>query len=197
MGKFKDITGRRFGRLTALYKLHNTKGRTKWLCICECGNLAEVIVNSLMRGLTKSCGCLNRERVVKHGKSNTKIYNAWRHITQRCYNKNCKSFKHYGKRGITMCDEWLHDFMAFYNWSMANGYDNSLTIDRIDVNGNYEPNNCRLVDMKQQERNKRNNRKFTYNGETHCITERCEILGINYRTFKSRFYKYGWTIEKH
>lgn len=196
MGKFKDITGQRFGRLTVLYQLHNTKGRTKWLCICECGNLVEVITNSLRQGLTKSCGCLNREIVTKHGKSNTKMYNAWRHITQRCYNENCKAYKHYGARGITMCDEWKDSFQAFYDWSMANGYADNLTIDRIDNNKGYEPSNCRWITMKQQERNKRNNRQFTYNGETHCITEWCEMLGINYGTFKSRFYKYGWPIEK-
>lgn len=113
----------------------------------------------------------------------------------RCYNKNGKDYKNYGGRGIAVCSDWLDNFMSFYNWSMANGYDNNLTIDRIDNDKGYEPNNCRWVDMKQQSRNTRQNRNITINGETRCLADWCEILGLNYDKIYNRLYK-GWSIEK-
>lgn len=114
-------------------------------------------------------------------------------MKDRCYNRRCSNYKNYGGRGIKMCDEWLNDFMSFYNWAMSHGYIEGLTIDRIDVNGNYEPNNCRWVDMKQQQRNRTDNRYFIINGETHCLSEWCEILGLKYRTVYSRLQR-GWMI---
>jgi hypothetical protein len=97
--------------------------------------------------------------------------------------------------GIKVCDEWLHDFMEFYNWSMSHGYNTNLTIDRVDVNGNYEPSNCRWISNKQQQRNKHNNRNITINGETHCLSEWCEILGLNINTVNTRFRR-NWNIER-
>ena len=199
MRKFKDITGKRFGRLTALYRLHNTKGRTKWLCVCECGNLVEVALRELIDNKTKSCGCLHkqiaREQHMTHGKRRTRLYSIYVSMKNRCYYKNNKSYKYYGGRGIAVCSEWKDNFQAFYDWAMANGYDDTLTIDRIDVNGNYEPNNCRWATQIQQQRNRTNNKHFTYNGETHCLSEWCEILGLKYHTVQARL-KYGWTIER-
>ena len=116
-------------------------------------------------------------------------------MKQRCYNPNKPQYKDWGGRGITICDEWLNDFMAFYDWAMSNGYQDNLTIDRIDNNKGYEPSNCRWVDHKIQNRNKRNNRNYTINGETHCLTEWCEILGLNRGTVKNRL-RYGWSIEQ-
>ena len=164
-GGFKDITGQKFGRLTALHRLHNTKGRmSKWLCVCECGNFVEVRLNSLTSGLTKSCGCLKKDNhYVKHSKKNTRLYRTWKSMKSRCYNNHVDRYPNYGGRGIKVCDEWLNDFMSFYNWAMANGYDDKLTIDRINVDGNYEPNNCRWVDMKQQLRNTQRNAYYTIN----------------------------------
>lgn len=133
---------------------------------------------------------------VKHGKCGTSIYRRYNHMKDRCYNKNNKDYKDYGGRGITICKEWLDDFMTFYDWSTSNGYNDTLTIDRIDVNGNYEPNNCRWVDMKQQSRNRRSNRLFTINGETRCLMEWCEILGLKYKTVATRIYTNKWTVEK-
>lgn len=194
MPKRLNITGQRFGRLTALYRLNNYRTHhSYWLCVCDCGNIAEVYLGSLKKGLTTSCGCL----VKKHGKSYEPLYRKWLGIKTRCYNKSDKEhYKDYGGRGITLCNEWKNNFMAFYDWSIANGYDDNLTIDRIDVNGNYEPTNCRWVDRKQQARNRRNNRNFTYKNKTHCISEWCEILGLNYNTVCTRLNKLSWSVEK-
>lgn len=194
-GQHKDISGQKFGRLTALYRLHNTKGRTKWLCVCECGNFAEVNVYHLTGGHTRSCGCLIKEINITHGKSKIRLYRIWRHIINRCYNINVESYKDYGARGIIMCDEWRNDFQAFYDWSMDNGYDDSLTIDRVDVNGNYEPNNCRWVTKSQQSKNKRNCIYYTINGEARCLSDCCKILNLNYNTVTHRV-QHGWSVGR-
>lgn len=198
--KFIDLKGQKFERLTALYRLHNYhKKGTHWLCVCDCGNLTEVQGGHLREGRIKSCGCLRNEttikRSTKHGYKHTRLYSIWQHMKYRCCNKNGKDYKNYGGRGIAVCSDWLDNFMSFYNWSMANGYDNNLTIDRIDNGKGYEPNNCRWVDMKQQSRNTRQNRNITINGVTRCLAEWCEILGLNYDKIYNRLYK-GWSIEK-
>ena len=199
--KYKDISGRKFGQLTVLYKLHNyyKKDAVYWLCVCDCGNLTEVKGTSLRCGATTSCGCYRLVKVknatTKHGYSNNRLHKTWRGILYRCYNKDDPSYNYYGGRAITICDEWLHDFKVFYNWAINNGYKESLTIDRIDVNGNYEPSNCRWVDMKIQSRNKRNNINYTIDGETHCIIDWCKILNLNYHTVYTRIHR-GWAIGK-
>lgn len=200
MGKIKDISGQKFGRLTVLYRLHNHhKKHTYWLCVCECGNLVEVYGNSLKNGNTKSCGCLHKETISSlnctHHKSNVKLYKVWNAMKQRCHNKNNKRYKDYGGRGIAVCSEWKDDFMSFYNWALSNGYKDNLTIDRINNNGNYEPNNCRLVDKKQQARNRRSNITYTINGETKCIADWCNILGLKQKTVYQRIHYYNWTIR--
>lgn len=193
MPKLKDITGQKFGRLTALYRLRNYHDtHTYWLCMCECGNFKEVYLGSLTSGATTSCGCL----VKKHGRSYEPIYRTWLGVKTRCYNKSDEHYNDYGGRGIEMCDMWLNNFMNFYDWAMNNGYKKGLTLDRVDVNGNYEPSNCRWATAKQQARNRRNNRHFTHNGKTYCIAEWCEILNLNYSTVCTRLNKLGWTIER-
>ena len=117
-------------------------------------------------------------------------------MRDRCYNTNRSQYTDYGGRGIVVCQEWLDDFMNFYNWAIDNGYKDGLTIDRINNDGNYEPDNCRWVDSKTQQRNRRNNRNFTYQGETHCLKEWCEILGLRYNTVVNRIHKSHWTIEQ-
>lgn len=196
MSKFKDITGQRFGRLTVLYRLHNIKGKTKWFCVCDCGNLKEVTLSDLKKGNTQSCGCLYKDIHTKHKKCDTRLYCIFGAVKSRCYNKNNKRYKDYGGRGIAVCDEWKDDFMSFYNWAILNGYNDTLTIDRIDVNGNYEPSNCRWVTPKQQARNRRSNRNYTINGETHCLKEWCEIVGLNYRTVQYRINILNQNIER-
>lgn len=201
MSKFKDISGQKFGRLTTLHRLHNYhKKGTYWLCVCECGNLTEIYLGSLQRGTTTSCGCYHKEIVTKlatkYKNHNVRMYRIWNNLRDKCYNENNKAYKYYGKRGIKICDKWLNSFDIFYDWAMANGYDDNLTIDRIDNNKGYSPNNCRWTTMKQQNRNKRSNRNYTINGETHCLKEWCEILGLKYNTIIGRINQYGWSIER-
>ena len=130
-----------------------------------------------------------------HGKSNTRLFRIWSHIKDRCDNPNNDAYKNYCKIGVTICNEWKNDFMSFYNWAMSNGYKDNLTIDRIENNGNYQPNNCRWITIKQQHRNTRRNIFLNYNGENRCVSEWSEILGINETTLRSRLRK-GWSIDR-
>ena len=197
--KYKDITGQKFGKLTVLYPLKYYKNGYGmwWLCVCECGNLTLVKGGDLRRKKfgRKSCGCLQKIASKKHGKRHTRLYYIWTDMKQRCYNINLPAYRWYGGRGVVVYSEWKDDFMNFYDWSMANGYSDNLTIDRIDVDGNYSPDNCRWADWKQQNRNKRSNTIITINGETHCLKEWCEILGLRIGTVCQRLY-YGWSMEK-
>lgn len=136
------------------------------------------------------------EKNTKHNKSNTRLHLIWCNMKARCYNKNDKYYQDYGGRGIAVCDEWKDDFMSFYNWSTANGYADNLTIDRIDVNGNYEPNNCRWATIKQQNRNKRDTKYVTYKGVTKPLIEWCEILRVEYHKTYNRIYNLDWEIER-
>lgn len=175
MGNRIDLTGQRFGRLIVLERAedHITKSGKKvkrWNCLCDCGNKKIVRHGELRNGHTQSCGCLHKEKVGAmnrtHGLSakHDRLYPLWKSIKYRCYNKNSKSYKDYGGRGIKMCDEWLNNPKAFCDWAINNGYKedktdkgvNMLTIDRIDVNGNYCPENCRFVTNEVQAKNKRN-----------------------------------------
>lgn len=144
-----DLTGKQFGRLTVLQRSGSKGGNAAWECLCECGNKVIVKRNNLTRGTSKSCGCLERElrvaRMTTHGMATTPLYRTWAGIKRRCYNANLKVYKDYGAKGITMCDEWKDDFQAFYDWAMANGYNEGLTIDRINSAGNYEPGNCQWL----------------------------------------------------
>ena len=160
-----------------------------WLCKCDCGNIKKVRTNHLKFGSIKSCGCLLLLGNPKHNMCGTKIYNVYKSMRERCFNKNDKNYRHYGGRGIKICDEWLdkeNGFMNFYNWAIKNGYKKGLTLDRINVDGNYSPSNCRWTTMKEQSNNRRNNNYITYNGETHTLTQWSEILNIKYGTLQNR-----------
>lgn len=156
MGVFKNIAGFTFGRLTAVKRVGQSEdGKAVWLCRCECENETKVRIRNLQNGNTRSCGCLKKEKATTHGLKKHSLWGTWNNMKQRCGNKNNKDFRHYGGRGIAICNEWHNDFKMFYDWAISNGWQKGLTIDRVDNNGNYEPNNCRWVTMKEQNRNQR------------------------------------------
>lgn len=201
----KDLTGKRFGRLLVIKRVGtNPKNRQYiWLCKCDCGNYKEALTSYLTTGDTSSCGCYRKEcelknlsefwgKIKTHGLSKTRIYAIWADMKDRCYNSKNRAYKHYGNRGIIVFEDWKNDFMAFYNWSMSNGYTDKLTIDRIDVNGNYEPNNCRWVTQKEQANNKRNSREITLFGETKTVYEFEKIYKVKALLLYNR-YKKGYS----
>lgn len=162
--RMKDLTGKRFGRLLVLEYSHTNAHREPyWVCQCDCGNRVTTRGANLKNGQTQSCGCLRRERASEankiHGMRFTRIHGVWSGMIERCENPKHKGYKSYGGRGITVCDEWRKDFVSFKNWAYTNGYDEKAeygqcTLDRIDVNGNYSPDNCRWVSMAEQNKNK-------------------------------------------
>lgn len=201
MHKIIDLTGQRFGRLIALKCIGKNKFRYRlWECECDCGNIAIVTSYNLMHSRTISCGCYRIENTkkqsTKHNLRHTDLYVLFGGMKHRCYDKNAVNYKNYGGRGITICNEWLNNFKAFYDWSMLNGYKKGLTIDRIDNNGNYEPSNCRWVTREVQNNNKRTCNYLTYNGETHTIKEWSVIKGLDYRCLQQRITVLKWDIEK-
>ena len=184
MGAKQPLEGMRFGKLTVLSEYPERKGKAiMWVCKCDCGNTKVIYGNNLRRGLSTTCGCSTR----KHGMRDTRLWSIWDGMTKRCYNPNHPHYHRYGGRGITICDEWLQDHGSFFSWALANGYQDSLTIDRIDVNGNYCPENCRWVDFTTQHNNRGNNCRVEINGVSRTISEWSNITGIGYQTLYRRY----------
>jgi hypothetical protein len=196
-GKLIDLSGRKFNRLLVINFSHMKGKHSYWKCECDCGNDKITRADCLKNNTVKSCGCLNREaNGVKHGQHGTKLYHVWAGVKDRCNNPNAKHFKHYGGRGISICEEWKVDYIIFFNWAMEKGYKEGLTIERIDVNGNYEPSNCKWITQKEQAKNTTRNRKITYDGQTLNITEWAEELGINRNTLNARLNKANVNIKE-
>ena len=205
INRVDDLTGEKFGKLTVIGKSDRKSGRkTYWICQCECGNVKDVRSDILKAGRTKSCGCLKAEQdrinlVVNHSHkmSGTRIYTIWQSMKDRCCNPHNARYSRYGGRGIKVCDEWIHDFSAFYEWALKNGYSETLTIDRIDYDGNYDPDNCRWATQSEQARNRSTNLTITIGNATKTLKEWCEIFEVDYEKAHSRYKDLNYrTVEE-
>ena len=169
MGKFIDLSGNKYNRLLVIKRAPNKGRNTMFKCICDCGTIKDIGASNLKSGGTKSCGCLDKEvlikRNTKHGAKkdgiSERLYRIWKGMKTRCYYKKGSDFKHYGGRGITICDEWKNDYSVFRDWALANRYDDSLSIDRIDNDKGYSPKNCRWATQSQQVLNQRRHKRGT------------------------------------
>lgn len=188
-----DIKGQRFGKAVALEYV----GNRKWKCQCDCGNLFETRTERLLHGVTKSCGCFRRsgEPYKRHGATKTRLYHIWMGLRVRCNQVGGKDYKNYGGRGIKVCSEWNDSYETFAEWAKNNGYADNLSIDRIDNDGDYCPENCRWATTKQQANNRRTNRYLTFRGQTKTLREWSEITGISLSGINYRFRK-GWSVDK-
>lgn len=212
--KYDDYIGNTYGRLTVISWYRGKNSKAFAVCRCSCNKeddkskYVDVCFSHLFNGNTKSCGCLKTETTTKknksntsyHGESNTRLYRCYKSMIYRCCNSKCKDYIHYGGRGIQICDMWKKSFDAFKDWALANGYKEDLTIDRIDVNGNYEPSNCRWISMHDQQYNKREsnyvfNKIIKYNGEEHTLREWSNLVNIPYKVLRIRYLR-GWSIDK-
>lgn len=190
--KYKDLTGQTFGELNVLeyaYTKRTERGASRiyWLCECQrCGKRKTVRSDCLTTGNTRSCGCLQHDTLssiaYSHGQAHTKLYHIWASMKNRCTNPNDHSYKHYGGRGIKYTTEWK-TFEPFYDWAMQSGYKEGLTIERKDVNGNYEPDNCCWIPPSKQGVNTRRTVWIEHEGVVHNINDWAKILGINKNTF--------------
>ena len=193
----KNLVGQRFGKLLVLERDITIKSRkSHWICMCECGNKKTVRGDSL--GKIRSCGCIKKEQdkinLTKHHShklSKTRIYHIFQGMKTRCYNPNNKRYDRYGGRGIVVCDQWKDDPKSFFDWAFNNGYQEHLTIDRVDNNGNYEPRNCQWSDSKTQSRNRSTNVVVDYQGEKITLMELSESISIPYSVLYTRYKRAG------
>lgn len=197
--------GQKFGRWEVIAPEVIINGRHKCLCRCSCDSHTQRYVEkfNLLSSKSLSCGCLTKEssakRMTKHGKNKTRLYNVWASMRERCYCKTSEAYPNYGGRGIKLCDEWFYDYSSFEKWAYENGYNEiakkrECTIDRIDVNGDYCPANCRWVSQKEQNNNTRLTIHLTYNGKTQTLLEWASELSINPKTLRNRYDK-GLAVE--
>lgn len=198
MARTIDLTGQRFGMWTVV-KFHEIRdGQAYWLCKCDCGKTSYVRGGSLRRGVSKGCGCTREEHrvkgLIKHGGYGTRLYRIWGDMKARCFNPNAISYPNYGGKGITICDEWL-TFPPFRDWAMSHGYDDALTVDRIDNSKGYSPSNCRWATVTEQANNRRTSHFVTYNGETLTLIQWARKLNVSYSLLFQRV-KCGWDFEK-
>lgn len=201
MPKFIDLSGQRFGKLVVLERAENSNdGTTRFLCQCDCGNIKIIRSKHLKSGAIRDCGCEKSKRTriknLTHGGSGTRLYNIWIKMRDRCKNPHSADWYDYGGRGITVYDKWDSSFEAFRKWSENNGYDDEKSIDRIDVNAGYYPDNCRWVSMRVQANNKRNNHMVCYHGKEMSLADAARLSSVPYSTIKRRITVYGWSTEK-
>lgn len=199
IGKYSYMLGMKFGMLSVReYVGRDKNNKVMLLCDCECGEQTIINAPALLTGNTKSCGCYRKNNTGNlrrmHGKSNTTLYRIWKSMKRRCKNINDSAYKYYGGKGVAVCKEWDSDFLIFEEWANKAGYEDGLTIDRIDVTGNYCPENCRWADFKTQSNNKTNTIYVIHDGEKYPLTILCEKLGFDYRIALDR-HLLGWPDE--
>lgn len=191
--RLAKLQGLKFGMLTVLK--YNNDGT--WQCKCDCGNIVNKITWSIQRSPYANCGCVRVcKGNTKHNLCYERLYGIYEKMKGRCFTPTDTSYKNYGGRGVKIADVWLGEngFINFHDWAINNGYSNELTIDRINVDGDYEPSNCRWVNQKTQQNNRRNNRRITYNDQTHTIAEWANIKDMPYDRLQARI-AHGWSIE--
>lgn len=192
--RLKDLTGQKFNRLTVIERVENKGEKVCWKCRCDCGNEITVRGSDLKGNLTKSCGCFQKEKASKratHKLAGTAIYNTWVHIKSRCLNHCDKAYKYYGARGINIYPQWADDFQTFYDYvsQLPHFGEKGYSLDRIDNDGSYEPNNVRWADIRTQLRNTSRNIFVEYNGISIPLIEAAELSGIKYHTLKRRYHR--------
>lgn len=197
--------GDKFNNLTVIERLENQKQHPMFLCRCDCGKTRKVLGQNLKSGRVKDCGCISQKlrslhisqhsSLKTHGLSKTRMYTIWSGMKDRCSRKNNKNYSLYGGRGIKVCDEWSNDFLAFRNWALDNGYKDNLSIDRIDPNGNYEPDNCRWITLTEQTYNKRNSRKIFHKGIGKTAREWSNILNCSPYALYEYAKEHDWQLE--
>jgi hypothetical protein len=202
----ENLIGKKFNNWVVIGEAEKNNGMIKWKCRCICGKEKIVYQRHLKSGASKSCGCyrdkitstrmkMNNPAIIKHNMHKSRLYSIWSNMKHRCYNKNNNHYKTYGGIGVKVCSEW-QEFNSFKEWALNNGYNDKLTLDRIDVNGIYEPSNCRWITIQEQQYNKRTNHYITYNGKTQTLTEWADELGINRNTLDARINRGHWSIER-
>lgn len=191
--RFNDLTGKTFGRWTVLEKTRKQQRNQVYLCRCECGNMREVTQSNLTQGKSQSCGCLQKEltskRFTTHGMRKSRLYDIYANMKARCTNPNNKRYDSYGGRGIGICQDWNNSFDAFKKWALSHGYSDDLTIDRINVDGDYCPENCRWANQEQQSNNQQKTIWIEILGERRSLKQWTTFMGWNYGTYSARYRK--------
>jgi hypothetical protein len=196
MGRIKDVTGQKFYKLTAIKVMFTRNKMAHWLFRCDCGNEKVIRLNAITHGTTRSCGCLatkdaRAKKSTKHGMHKSRLYRIRQFMIQRCINPKHDSYYLYGGKGINVCDEWMNSFESFHAWAMSNGYKDSLSIDRIDSNHDYEPSNCRWATQREQATNRRTSIIIGWEGKSGTIQWWSEQVGIHHATLWYRYKKKG------